>query len=173
MLNLSRPRLFCTASSAIAVRSPRDGKIFAELRDWSAAEADAAIAKAQLVAKSAWAQPKYAAVDSRATSLRALATSIRGNKESLARLESLDCGKPISESRVDMDSCADLFDYYAEVAPSILAEAPISLPDADFSSRVVPCPAGVVAAITPWNYPLMQAVCKVAPALAAGCPVLL
>ena len=47
------------------------------------------------------------------------------------------------------------------------------LPDEDFGSRVVPAPAGVVAAITPWNYPLMQAVCKVAPALAAGCPVLL
>ena len=66
-----------------------------------------------------------------------------------------------------------LLEYYADIAPSVLRDEPLELPDADFGSRIVPHPAGVVAAVTPWNYPLMQAVCKLAPALAAGCPVLL
>ena len=72
-----------------------------------------------------------------------------------------------------MGACVDLLEYYADIAPSVLRDEPLELPDADFGSRIVPHPAGVVAAVTPWNYPLMQAVCKLAPALAAGCPVLL
>ena len=69
--------------------------------------------------------------------------------------------------------CIDVFEYMAELAPKMLKPSPIALPDGDFRSSIVPAAAGVVGAITPWNYPLMQAAAKVAPALAAGCSVLL
>ena len=74
----------------------------------------------------------------------------------------------------DIDVCIDLCEYYADVAPDRVAQdESLALPDADFSSRICASPVGVVAAITPWNYPLMQAVVKVAPALAVGCSVVL
>jgi betaine-aldehyde dehydrogenase len=158
-------------ASSFAVRSPRDGKIFSEIADWTASEVDVAVRKASSTAASPWAAAS--SVESRAASLRALATAVRRETERLSELETLDAGKPIAESRVDMGACVDLLEYYADIAPSVLREQPLELPDADFGSRVVPHAAGVVAAVTPWNYPLMQAVCKVAPALAAGCPVLL
>ena len=164
-------RRMSSARNGIAVRSPRDGKIFCDIRDWTASEVDAVICEAAAISRSAWAAPS--SVESRSSSLKVLASALRRDTERLARLETLDTGKPIAESRVDMAACCDLFDYYADIAPGVLAQQPLALPDADFGSRVVPAPAGVVAAVTPWNYPLMQAVCKVAPALAAGCPVLL
>ena len=136
--------------SSLAVRSPRDGKVFASLPDLSADAVDDLVADAAACAGSAWARPN--AVASRAASLRALATAIRRDTESLARLESLDCGKPLIEARADMAACADLCDYYAELAPQVLAGSgvPLEVPDADFASRVVPCAAGVVAGVTPW-----------------------
>ena len=154
------------------MHSPRDGTSFAALADMSVADVDKAVDAAKAVANSEWANRDMA--DARAASLRALGDAIRRDKEALSVVETMDCGKTISESRVDMDACADLCDYYADITPAALAqETPIALPDADFASRVVASPVGVVAAVTPWNYPLMQAVVKVAPALAAGCPVVL
>ena len=110
--------------SAIAVRSPRDGKIFCEIPDWTASEVDAAVGEATAVARSAWAAPS--SVESRASSLRALASALRRDTERLAKLETLDTGKPIAESRVDMASCCDLFDYYADIAAGVLAQQPLA-----------------------------------------------
>ena len=155
----------------IKVRSPRDGQVFEEIADMTASEVDAAAELAHSCSRTSWAHPS--SVNVRCESLRSLASAIRRDREPLARLESLDCGKPIVESREDMNVCADLCDFYAEVAPAEFAEVPIGLPDRDFKSRTVPAPAGVVACVTPWNYPLMQAICKVAPAIAAGCTTLL
>ena len=159
------------STASIPVRSPRDGQVFAEIADWSAGEVDAAVAAAKGAAASAWAKPD--AVGVRSASLRALATAIRRDTPRLADLEARDCGKPIAEAEADMGACADLFDFYAEIAPAELAPVPLALPDAEFASRVVAYPMGIAACVTPWNYPLMQAVCKVAPALAAGCATLL
>ena len=73
-----------------------------------------------------------------------------------------------------MGACADICEYYAETAPRVLAdETPREVPDSAFGSRIVPYPVGVVGLVTPWNYPLMQAVLKVAPAVATGCTMLL
>jgi betaine-aldehyde dehydrogenase len=167
-----RPRIgSARLASSIAVKSPRDGKVFDEIPDWTTAEVDSAVARAVALRPSAWAAPS--SVGDRATQLRALAGAVRRETDRLARLESLDSGKPIAEAVADMGACVDLLEYYAAIAPSVLGERRLALDDADFVSSVVPAPAGVVAAVTPWNYPLMQAVCKVAPALAAGCPTLL
>ncbi|MFQ6632994.1 hypothetical protein Gotur_012078, partial [Gossypium turneri] len=100
---------------------------------------------------------------------------IKERKPVLAKLETVDCGKPLSESEADMDDVVGCFEYYADLAEGLDAKqkAPISLPMKTFKSYVIKEPIGVVALIVPWNYPLLMATWKVAPALAAGCAAIL
>ncbi|XP_028781761.1 betaine aldehyde dehydrogenase 1, chloroplastic isoform X1 [Neltuma alba] len=111
----------------------------------------------------------------RARYLRAIAAKIIERKSELAKLEAIDCGKPLDEALWDMDDVAGCFEYYADLADGLDAKqkAPIPLPMQTFKSHVLREPVGVVALITPWNYPLLMAVWKVAPALAAGCTAIL
>lgn len=111
----------------------------------------------------------------RAVYLRRIAELIRERQEELARLEVLDNGKPLPEARWDIGDAAGCFDYYAALAEQLDSEgeADIALSDDRFRSRVRREPVGVVGAIIPWNYPLLMAAWKVAPALAAGCTVVL
>ena len=92
--------------------------------------------------------------------LETLGTSLRANLEELAKLETLDCGKPLAESRIDIETCAALCEFYAEVAPEKLRDEPIDAArlEPPYGARVVAAPAGLVGAVSPWNYPLMQAV---------------
>jgi betaine-aldehyde dehydrogenase len=96
---------------------------------------------------------------------------VRRDLEKLAAMESLDAGKPIGEAREDIAEVAFMFEYYGGWATKVYGEIPPVGPDA--MSLVVKEPMGVAAAITPWNYPMMMAVQKVAPAIAAGCTVIL
>uniref|UniRef100_A0A7S2SHB5 Aldehyde dehydrogenase domain-containing protein n=1 Tax=Rhizochromulina marina TaxID=1034831 RepID=A0A7S2SHB5_9STRA len=109
----------------------------------------------------------------RGKALHRMAHQIREERLDLARWETLDCGKPLAESLADMDACADFFSYYAEIAPKALESESLPVPEDGVSSHLTKEPVGVVGCITPWNFPLMQAVVKVAPALAAGCSVVL
>ncbi|MCY9215945.1 betaine-aldehyde dehydrogenase [Bacillus haynesii] len=96
-----------------------------------------------------------------------IAELIRRDHEELAELESLDTGKTLEESRADMDDIANVFQYYAGLADKDGGEI-ISSPIPDSKSEIVREPVGVCGQITPWNYPLLQASWKIAPALAAG-----
>ncbi|ESQ27656.1 hypothetical protein EUTSA_v10018437mg [Eutrema salsugineum] len=111
----------------------------------------------------------------RAKYLRAIAAKVNERKSHLAKLEALDCGKPLDEAVWDMDDVAGCFEYYADLAEGLDAKqkAPVSLPMESFKSYVLKQPIGVVGLITPWNYPLLMAVWKVAPSLAAGCTAVL
>ncbi|XP_010272080.1 PREDICTED: betaine aldehyde dehydrogenase 1, chloroplastic-like [Nelumbo nucifera] len=111
----------------------------------------------------------------RAKYLRAIAAKIKDRKDELAKLETLDCGKPLDEAAWDMDDVASCFEYYAELAEALdtKQKAPVSLPMEAFKCHVLKEPIGVVGLITPWNYPLLMATWKVAPALAAGCAAIL
>lgn len=99
--------------------------------------------------------------------VRRVAEFIERDKEELANLESLDTGKSVEKSRVDMDDIAGVFRYYAELADKDGGEM-IPSPIPNTISKVVREPVGVCGQITPWNYPLLQASWKLAPALAAG-----
>ncbi|MDT8862765.1 betaine-aldehyde dehydrogenase [Alkalihalobacillus sp. MEB130] len=99
--------------------------------------------------------------------VRKIAELIERDKEELAELESLDTGKTVEESRVDMDDIAGVFRYYAELADKDGGEI-IDSPIPNTVSKVVREPVGVCGQITPWNYPLLQASWKLAPALATG-----
>jgi betaine-aldehyde dehydrogenase len=107
--------------------------------------------------------------------LRAIAKGIRNRQAEIAHLESIDNGKPLPEANWDIADAAGCFDYYAGLAEELDAKAsePIALADGRFNSKAVKEPIGVAGAIIPWNYPLLMAAWKVAPALAAGCTVVL
>mmetsp|Transcript_29923 Transcript_29923/g.71299 ORF Transcript_29923/g.71299 Transcript_29923/m.71299 type:complete len:500 (+) Transcript_29923:63-1562(+) len=104
-----------------------------------------------------------------------IAREVLQQKQRLARIESIDCGKPLSESEWDMEDVAACFDFYAQLVEKLdsLQGTNIKLPLDEFSGHFLWEPIGVVALITPWNYPLLMASWKVAPALAAGCSCVL
>jgi acyl-CoA reductase-like NAD-dependent aldehyde dehydrogenase len=108
----------------------------------------------------------------RASLMYALADLIKANGDQLAELESLDNGKPVASARGDIAATVSHLRYYAGWPTKIEGE---TIP---VSARDVLCytlrePVGVCAQIVPWNYPLLMAIWKVAPALAAGCPIVL
>lgn len=103
----------------------------------------------------------------RGMKLEKLAQLVEVHRERLAELESLDTGKTFEESKVDMDDIAGIFRYFAGLADKDGGEI-ISSPIPDTVSRVIREPVGVCGQISPWNYPLLQASWKIAPAIAAG-----
>ncbi|SOC35811.1 betaine-aldehyde dehydrogenase [Rhizobium subbaraonis] len=111
----------------------------------------------------------------RAACLRRIAGIILARKEELARIEVRDNGKPLPEAIWDMEDTAGCFSFYAGLAEEMdeNPEEAIALSEPRFSSKVVREPIGVAGAIIPWNYPLLMASWKVAPALAAGCTMVL
>ncbi len=110
----------------------------------------------------------------RAALLRAMANAIRARLPVLTQLEVMDNGKPAPEAQWDLSDAAGCFDFYAGLAEELDDEVEqIPLADGRFTSKAVREPLGVAVAIVPWNYPLLMASWKVAPALAAGCTVVL
>ena len=107
----------------------------------------------------------------RAEKLFAIAALLRRDVDELARLETLDCGKPLEDAVWDVEEAAFMFEYYAGWATKITGDIPPVGPEA--LSLIVKEPVGVCGLIVPWNYPLLMACQKVAPALAAGCTVVL
>src|SRR5699024_10989771 len=100
----------------------------------------------------------------RAKMVRKIAHLIERDREELAKLETLDTGKTLEESRWDRDDIAEVFHYYADIGDKNGGDI-IASPIPNTASRVVREPIGVCGQITPWNYPLLQASWKLAPAL--------
>ena len=111
----------------------------------------------------------------RAAVLRRIAQGIRARQQELAELEVRDNGKPLPEALWDIGDTAGCFDFYADLAEDLdsHAEQPVALADERFSSVARKEPVGVAGAIIPWNFPMLMAAWKVAPALAAGCSMVL
>ena len=103
--------------------------------------------------------------------LLTMAGLVRDRRDELAELEVRDCGKPLADAQADIDEVAFMFEYYGGWATKITGDIPPVGPDA--LSLVVREPVGVCGLIVPWNYPMLMASQKVAPALAAGCTVVL
>ncbi|MCW0214413.1 MAG: aldehyde dehydrogenase family protein [Pseudonocardia sp.] len=99
--------------------------------------------------------------------LRRIADLLVRDKEDIAHTETLDTGKTLAESRIDVDDVTAVFRYYADLA-DFGAGRLIETGRPNVVSKVVYEPVGVCALVTPWNYPLLQLSWKVAPALAAG-----
>ncbi|MGV2620904.1 UNVERIFIED_CONTAM: betaine-aldehyde dehydrogenase [Halobacillus marinus] len=145
--------------------NPYNQEVIATVPEGDETEAKEAIA----AARAAFDQGDWATTPSteRGAIVRKIAELIERDKEELAYLESLDTGKTVEESRGDMDDIAGVFRYYAEIADKDGGEI-IPSPIPNSVSRVVHEPVGVCGQITPWNYPLLQASWKLAPALVTG-----
>ncbi len=148
---------------------PADGSTVAELLACSVADVDHAVQAAEAARHlPSWAGLK---AHQRAMLLHNVAAGIRARAEELAQLQRLDNGKPISETRALVASAAGTFQYFAACCETL--EEQITPSRGDFISMGTHQPLGVVAAITPWNSPIASDAQKLAPALAAGCPVVL
>lgn len=150
--------------------NPFDASVIAKVAEGGREDARAAIdAARRAFDQGDW--PRTSA-SQRARLLHRLADLIERDREELARLESLDTGKTVEESRWDMDDIAGIFRYFAGLADKDGGEV-IASPNPDSTSVMVREPVGVCGQISPWNYPLLQASWKMAPALAAGCVIVM
>lgn len=144
--------------------SPIDGKPFTKAARGNKEDVEKAIDAAHEAFKT-WSKTSAA---ERSKVLNKIADIIEENLEMLARLETLDNGKALRESRAaDLPLCIDHFRYFAGVIRA--DESTISEHDEHTVSIALHEPLGVVAQIIPWNFPLLMATWKIAPALAAGC----
>ena len=123
-------------------------------------------------AHDAWPAWRSTTAKARAVILGKWFELILRNKEELARIMTRESGKVISESRGEVDYGAAFVEWFAEEAKRTYGDV-IPSPTRDKRIVVIKQPVGVVAAITPWNFPLAMITRKVAPALAAGCPVVI
>ncbi|MED2037643.1 betaine-aldehyde dehydrogenase [Bacillus wiedmannii] len=145
--------------------NPFNQEIIATVTEGDEKDAKLAIKAARVAFdKGDWANKP---ANERGELIQKIAELIRRDKEELAKLETLDTGKTLIESQADMDDIANVFQYYAGLADKYGGEI-ISSPISNSQSRIVREPVGVCGQITPWNYPLLQAAWKIAPALAAG-----
>ena len=150
----------------IEVLEPATEEVMAEVPRAGIAEADAAVERAT-AAFPAW---RSLAPDDRAGLLRDLAGALQDRSAQLARLEARNVGKPISDARAEMEMVVETFQYYAAAPERMLGE---TIPVAGGVAMTFREPLGVAGLIVPWNFPLVIASWKVAPALAAGNTVVL
>jgi acyl-CoA reductase-like NAD-dependent aldehyde dehydrogenase len=150
----------------IEVVEPATERVMARLPRAGALETDAAVERA------ASAFPAWAAIapGERSRRLHGLAEAVQARREKLARLEARNVGKPISDARAEMDMVVETFRYYAAGPERLLGD---TVPVAGGAAMTFHEPLGVVGLIVPWNFPLVIASWKVAPALAAGNTVVL
>jgi betaine-aldehyde dehydrogenase len=161
-----------TRGGSVPVIDPATEEVFAHVPAGTAEDVDRAVAAARRAFdEGPWPRMTGRA---RATVLRRIADGVTARQDELARLEVRDNGKPLPEALWDIGDVAGCFSYYAGLAEALDDEAEtIPLADDRFSTKVVREPVGVAGAIVPWNYPLLMAAWKVAPALAAGCTMVL
>lgn len=152
------------SESTIEVLNPANLEVFAEVPRGTSADVDAAVR----AARAAFENPEWREIlpAERGRMMLRMANLLREKKEELAQLETLDCGKPISQSLTDIEVAARYFEYYAGVSDKILGETiPVAADVLDYTLRE---PVGVTAHIVPWNYPIQIACRSIAPALATG-----
>jgi 4-(gamma-glutamylamino)butanal dehydrogenase len=156
--------------ATFAVTSPRDGHVLTQVPAAASDEVDRAVADARRAFDyGPWS--RMPGVERREVLLR-LAELLEAHRSELALLVSLEMGMPITEAySSEVPGTAACFRWYAELADKLVDESPHT-GDATLA-LVTREPAGVVGAVVPWNFPLSMAAWKIAPALAAGCTVVL
>lgn len=150
------------------VTNPATGDVIVEVARAGTAETQAAIAAAQ-AALPAW---RDLLAKERSAAIRRWYELMHANIDSLARLLSMEQGKPLAEARGEVAYAASFLEWFAEEAKRVYGDV---IPSFKPGARIVVIkqPVGVVAAITPWNFPLAMVTRKVGPALAAGCTMVL
>ena len=155
-------------ASRFDVNDPATGHKLADVANLGPADAEAAIA----AANAAWPAWRAQTAKQRSIILRKWFDLLMANQEDLGRIMTAEQGKPFAEAKGEVAYGASFVEWFAEEAKRVNGE---TLPQFDNNRRlmVLKQPIGVCAAITPWNFPLAMITRKVAPALAAGCPVII
>jgi succinate-semialdehyde dehydrogenase/glutarate-semialdehyde dehydrogenase len=155
-------------ASRFDVLDPATGLKLADVANLGPADAEKAIA----AANAAWPAWKNKTAKERSIILRKWFDLLMANQDDLGRLMTAEQGKPLAEAKGEVAYGASFVEWFAEEAKRVNGE---TLPQFDNNRRlmVLKQPIGVCAAITPWNFPLAMITRKVAPALAAGCPVVI
>ena len=163
---------FAPAASGrtFAAVNPATGTVLAQVAACDAADVDRAVKAARAAFEDRrWAGQRPL---ERKRALQRFAELIRAHRDELALTETLNMGKPISDARaVDVRATADCFAYYGECCDKVYGE--IAPTTADNLALIMREPLGVVGCVTPWNFPMIMAAWKVAPALAMGNSVVL
>jgi betaine-aldehyde dehydrogenase len=155
-------------SNLFVQTNPANEEDFAEIQAAGLGELEIAIEGAQQAFEKVWSQ---CTPNQRANNLFAIARAIRNDKDTLARWETQNIGKPIQDARDEIELGARIFEYYAGAVGKYFGHTiPVSRKGLNMTLRE---PLGVVGAIVPWNFPFPIACWKVAPALAAGNTVIL
>jgi len=155
-------------TATFEVTNPATGELLAKLPDMGAGETEQAIAAAD----KAWPPWRAKTAKDRAGLLNALFRAMTDNQEALAQTLTAECGKPIAEARGEIAYGASFFEWFAEEGKRAYGEV---IPTPAGNKRIVVAkePIGVCGLITPWNFPNAMITRKLAPALAAGCTVVL
>lgn len=157
------------SGATFPTHSPRDDAVLAQVAKAGVEDID----RAARAARKAFDDGKWPGMmpTERGAYLRRIADQLRKHAGEIARVETLNGGKTIANSKNEVEAAAKVFDYYAGAADKFFgATIPMGAGVVDFTLRE---PVGVVAAITPWNFPILAAAWKCAPALAVGCTVIL
>ncbi len=154
--------------SRFDVTDPATGQKLANVANLGAADAQRAIAAAD----EAWPAWRAMTAKARHAVLMKWFHLLREHAEDLARIMTAEQGKPLAEAKGEVAYAASFVEWFAEEAKRVYGE---TIPTTDPNKRyvVITQPIGVCAAITPWNFPIAMITRKVAPALAAGCPVVI
>jgi len=155
----------------LPIINPSTEETIAEIEAGSATDVDTAVRAAAQAFRS-WKKTTGA---ERAALLRAIARGVEAQRSDLATLQSRNNGKPLAEAQIDVCDVVATFDYYAGLAEQLdeTGESTVALPCDDYRAVIRREPAGVVGLIVPWNFPMVTTAWKLAPALAAGCTVVL
>ncbi len=156
------------SGATFPVHNPATDEVLGTVPKLGAAETARAIAAAER----AWPAWRAKTAKERSNILRAWFNLILENQEDLAVLMTLEQGKPLAESMGEVVYGASFIEWFAEEAKRVYGDT-IPQHQADKRIVVIKQPIGVVAAITPWNFPIAMITRKCAPALAAGCPVVI
>jgi len=151
-----------------AVTDPATGLELAQVANLGAVDAAAALSAAE----KAWPAWRAKTAKERGAVLMRWYALIHQHADDLARIMTAEQGKPLAEARGEVGYGASFIEWFAEEAKRVYGE---TIPTTDNNKRyiVIKQPVGVCAAITPWNFPIAMITRKVAPALAAGCPVVI
>ena len=154
--------------ASVAVSDPASGATIGMVPDCTAAETERAIAAAE----AAWPEWRQRTGHERAALLERWHALVLENAEDLARIMTAENGKPYAEAQGEIRYAASFIKWFAEEGRRVGARNVVS-PERDRRVLVMVEPVGVAAAITPWNFPAAMITRKCAPALAAGCPVII
>ncbi|MNK47496.1 Glutarate-semialdehyde dehydrogenase DavD [compost metagenome] len=159
---------FITSKHTFDVVNPATGKVIASLPDLKVIDCTKAI----IAADKAWRSWKNITVTERCNIVRKWYDLIQQHKDDLAEIMTLESGKPLNESKVEVDYGSSFIEWFSEEGKRAYGE---TIPSLKKGNRMLTIRqgVGVVAAITPWNFPLAMITRKVAPALVAGCTVVL